>query len=80
MSCFVFLFILIIYLSLTFCQQIDIPLSVPFYKWLLNRETQLYVGDLEDIDPTLAKTIIGLDSIARKRKELLVSILLLISF
>jgi len=42
-------------------------LSIPFFKWLLRKESQLSICDMEEIDPTLAKSLHGMEEIARKK-------------
>lgn len=55
-----------------FNYQVDIPLSVPFYKWLLGKEHQLSISDMEHIDPEMARTLISLDAIAKRKALLMV--------
>lgn len=50
----------------------DIPLSVPFYKWLLGKEHQLSICDMEHIDAEMARTLITLDAIAKRKALLMV--------
>lgn len=53
--------------------KVDIPLSIPFYKWLLGKEHQLSICDMEHIDPEMARTLIGLDAIAKRKAQTMVS-------
>lgn len=50
-------------------RMVDIPLSIPFYEWLLNQQTSLSVPDLVHIDASIAKTISALDNIAKNKKR-----------
>jgi len=50
--------------------QIDLPLSVPFYKWLLGLENTMTSADLDQIDPILAKSFNQLEQILREKKRI----------
>jgi len=50
--------------------QIDLPLSVPFYKWLLGLENTMTSADLDQIDPVLAKSFNQLEQILREKKRI----------
>ncbi|GFT83092.1 e3 ubiquitin-protein ligase TRIP12 [Nephila pilipes] len=49
---------------------VDIPLSLAFFKWMLNQEKYLSLGDLQHIDEGLAHNIIKLEKIAAEKKKL----------
>ncbi|KAK4337072.1 hypothetical protein RND71_043702 [Anisodus tanguticus] len=51
-------------------RMIDIPLSIPFYKWILGQQSSLSLPDLTYIDATVAKTISALDTIAKNKKRI----------
>jgi E3 ubiquitin-protein ligase TRIP12 len=48
-------------------RMVDIPLSVPFYNWLLGKDSHLALRDMEHIDPTLARSLRDMEAIARKK-------------
>lgn len=52
----------------------DIPLSILFYKWLLGQEHSLTASDMRFIDPTFAKSIMEMDTIAQRKVFLVSSI------
>ena len=55
--------------SILFCLvQIDIPLSVVFYKWLLCQEHSLNSADLHHIDPVMARSFQQLETILHQKK------------
>ncbi|XP_065841096.1 E3 ubiquitin-protein ligase TRIP12-like isoform X2 [Oscarella lobularis] len=50
-------------------RMVDLPLSVPFYKWMLGQESALSPADLWDVDPVLAKSYCQLrSSVMEKRR------------
>ncbi|XP_053565804.1 E3 ubiquitin-protein ligase TRIP12 isoform X2 [Bombina bombina] len=49
---------------------VDIPLGLPFYKWMLRQETSLASHDLGSIDPVVAKSVQHLEDIVRQKKRL----------
>ncbi|XP_050163683.1 E3 ubiquitin-protein ligase TRIP12 isoform X3 [Myiozetetes cayanensis] len=49
---------------------VDLPLGLPFYKWMLRQETSLTSHDLFSIDPVVAKSIYHLEDIVRQKKRL----------
>ncbi|XP_075426312.1 E3 ubiquitin-protein ligase TRIP12 isoform X2 [Ascaphus truei] len=49
---------------------VDIPLGLPFYKWMLRQETSLASHDLLNIDPIVAKSVYHLEDIVRQKKRL----------
>ncbi|KAK2164418.1 hypothetical protein NP493_1414g01032 [Ridgeia piscesae] len=51
-------------------RMIDLPLSVPFYKWLLGLENTMTSADLDQIDPVLAKSFNQLEQILREKKRI----------
>lgn len=50
--------------------QVDLPLGLPFYKWMLRQETSLTSHDLFDIDPVVARSVYHLEDIVRQKKRL----------
>ncbi|XP_077396865.1 E3 ubiquitin-protein ligase TRIP12 isoform X2 [Festucalex cinctus] len=49
---------------------LDLPLGLPFYKWMLRHETSINSHDLVNIDPDVAKSILHLEDIIRQKKRL----------
>uniref|UniRef100_A0A6I8QUC9 E3 ubiquitin-protein ligase n=1 Tax=Xenopus tropicalis TaxID=8364 RepID=A0A6I8QUC9_XENTR len=49
---------------------VDIPLGLPFYKWMLRQESSLATHDLVNIDPVVAKSVYHLEDIVRQKKRL----------
>uniref|UniRef100_A0A7N5ZS40 E3 ubiquitin-protein ligase n=1 Tax=Anabas testudineus TaxID=64144 RepID=A0A7N5ZS40_ANATE len=49
---------------------LDLPLGLPFYKWMLRHETSISSHDLVNIDPSVAKSIQHLEDIIRQKKRL----------
>ncbi|XP_075057742.1 E3 ubiquitin-protein ligase TRIP12 isoform X4 [Mixophyes fleayi] len=49
---------------------VDIPLGLPFYKWMLRQESSLTSHDLVNIDPVVAKSVYHLEEIVRQKKRL----------
>ncbi|XP_067364618.1 E3 ubiquitin-protein ligase TRIP12 isoform X8 [Channa argus] len=49
---------------------LDLPLGLPFYKWMLRHETSISSHDLVNIDPGVAKSIQHLEDIIRQKKRL----------
>ncbi|KAK2490662.1 hypothetical protein MC885_012008 [Smutsia gigantea] len=49
---------------------VDLPLGLPFYKWMLRQETSLTSHDLFDIDPAVARSVYHLEDIVRQKKRL----------
>ncbi|KAG8445495.1 hypothetical protein GDO86_010313 [Hymenochirus boettgeri] len=49
---------------------VDIPLGLPFYKWMLRQETSLASHDLVNIDSVVAKSVHHLEDIVRQKKRL----------
>ena len=50
--------------------QIDLPLSVPFFKCLLGMENTMTSADLDEIDPILARSLNQLEQILREKKRI----------
>lgn len=50
--------------------QLDLPLGLPFYKWMLRHEMSISSHDLVNIDPGVAKSIQHLEDIIRQKKRL----------
>lgn len=51
-------------------RMLDIPLSLPFYKWLLGQEKTLNSFDLQYIDPTLSQSFHQLKAVAAQKQQL----------
>uniref|UniRef100_A0A3Q3WRW6 E3 ubiquitin-protein ligase n=1 Tax=Mola mola TaxID=94237 RepID=A0A3Q3WRW6_MOLML len=49
---------------------LDLPLGLPFYKWMLRHEMSISSHDLVNIDPNVAKSIQHLEDIIRQKKRL----------
>uniref|UniRef100_A0A8C7UYF1 E3 ubiquitin-protein ligase n=1 Tax=Oncorhynchus mykiss TaxID=8022 RepID=A0A8C7UYF1_ONCMY len=49
---------------------LDLPLGLPFYKWMLRHETSISSHDLINIDPGVAKSIQHLEDIIRQKRRL----------
>ncbi|KAJ8256885.1 hypothetical protein COCON_G00190370 [Conger conger] len=49
---------------------LDLPLGLPFYKWMLRSEGSISSHDLLNIDPAVAKSIQHLEDIIRQKKRL----------
>ncbi|KAK0138707.1 E3 ubiquitin-protein ligase TRIP12 [Merluccius polli] len=49
---------------------LDLPLGLPFYKWMLRHETSISSHDLVNIDPAVAKSIQHLEDLIRQKKRL----------
>lgn len=52
------------------CPQLDLPLSLVFFKWLLGQEHTLTASDIHHIDPVLAKSFQQLDDLLRQKKRI----------
>lgn len=49
---------------------LDLPLGLPFYKWMLRHESSVSSHDLVNIDPSVAKSIQHLEDIIRQKKRI----------
>uniref|UniRef100_A0A8B9LPY2 E3 ubiquitin-protein ligase n=1 Tax=Astyanax mexicanus TaxID=7994 RepID=A0A8B9LPY2_ASTMX len=49
---------------------LDLPLGLPFYKWMLRHESSISSFDLVNIDPGVAKSIQHLEDIIRQKRRL----------
>lgn len=49
---------------------LDLPLGLPFYKWMLRNESSVSSHDLVNIDPGVAKSIQYLEDIIRQKKRI----------
>ena len=56
--------------ALTDFRLLDLPLSVPFYKWLLRQERSMTLHDVHLLDASLAATLSQLAAVARRRRHL----------
>ena len=52
------------------CLQLDLPLSLVFYKWLLGQEHTLTAAEIRHVDPVLAKSFQQLDDLLRQKKRI----------
>ena len=50
--------------------QIDLPLSLVFYKWILSQELSLNVSSLQFVDPVLYKSFSQLEDIVRQKRRI----------
>ena len=55
---------------ISFCFQLDLPLSTVFYKWILGQEQCLTSADLSSVDPMLAKSYYQLEEVLRQKKRI----------
>lgn len=51
--------------------QLDIPLSLVFYKWLLGQEHSLTSSDLQHLDPVIAKSFQQLEDVLHQKQRIL---------
>ncbi|GBL82262.1 E3 ubiquitin-protein ligase TRIP12 [Araneus ventricosus] len=51
-------------------RMLDIPLSLVFYKWMLNHENNLSLADLKHVDESIAQTIHQLEQLAIEKRKL----------
>merc|ERR1719419_2189121 len=51
-------------------RMIDLPFSLPFYKWMLQEEHILDTQDLAGIDPEIGNTVTHLQGIVHKKAKL----------
>jgi len=50
--------------------QLDLPLSLVFYKWLLGLESTLTLSDVHHVDPVLATSLQQLHDVVIQKKNL----------
>jgi len=50
--------------------QLDLPLSLVFYKWLLGLESTLTLSDLHHVDPVLAASLQQLHDVVIQKQNL----------
>jgi len=48
--------------------QLDLPLSTPFYRWILGEENSLSLADLNQVAPEVQGTLLRLNEIVKKRE------------
>lgn len=53
--------------------QLDLPFSIPFYRWLLSEEYSLSLADLSPVAPEVQVTLKRLQNIVKERDEILAS-------
>jgi E3 ubiquitin-protein ligase TRIP12 len=53
------------------CIQLDLPFSIPFYRWLLGEENSLDLHDLGQVAPEVQGTLIRLQEIVKQRDIIL---------
>lgn len=51
--------------------QLDLPFSIPFYRWLLHEDSSLGLSDLQSVAPEVQVTLKRLQNIVRERDEIL---------
>ena len=51
--------------------QLDIPLSLVFFKWLLGQEHSLTSSDLQHLDPVIAKSFQQLEDVLHQKQRIL---------
>lgn len=51
--------------------QLDLPFSIPFYRWLLYEDSSLGLADLATVAPEVQTTLKRLQNIVRERDEIL---------
>lgn len=49
----------------------DLPFSIPFYRWLLYEESSLSLSDLAAVAPEVQVTLKRLQHIVREREEIM---------
>lgn len=49
----------------------DLPFSIPFYRWLLYEDSSLGLSDLSTVAPEVQVTLKRLQNIVRERDEIL---------
>lgn len=49
----------------------DLPFSIPFYRWLLTEENSLSLADLGQVAPEVQGTLLRLNEIVKKREIIL---------
>lgn len=54
----------------------DLPFSIPFYRWLLTEEGSLGLSDLTSVAPEVQTTLKRLLNIVRERDEIVNDLLL----
>lgn len=50
--------------------QLDLPLSVTFYRWLLGEESSLGLADLAHVAPDVHRTLVRLQDVVRQKHGL----------
>lgn len=48
--------------------QLDLPFSIPFYRWLLTEESSLGLADLGQVTPEVQGTLLRLNEIVKQRE------------
>lgn len=48
--------------------QLDLPFSIPFYRWLLNEENSIGLADLGQVAPEVQGTLLRLHEIVKQRE------------
>lgn len=51
--------------------QLDLPFSIPFYRWLLYEDSSLGLSDLSSVAPEVQTTLKRLQNIVRERDVVL---------
>ena len=48
--------------------QLDLPFSIPFYRWLLAEESSVGLADLGQVAPEVQGTLLRLNEIVKQRE------------
>ncbi len=51
-------------------RMIDIPFSQPFCKWMLGHESSLQLSDIQNVDPTVFKSLNQLNDVVKRKKAI----------
>lgn len=49
----------------------DLPFSIPFYRWLLNEEHSVGLADLSRVAPEVQSTLVRLQDVVHQREMIL---------
>jgi E3 ubiquitin-protein ligase TRIP12 len=47
---------------------LDLPFSIPFYRWLLGEENAISLADLGEVAPEVQSTLLRLNEIVKQRE------------
>lgn len=51
--------------------QLDLPFSLPFYRWLVSEEHSIGLADLMRVAPEVQNTLVRLQDVVRQREYIL---------